>query len=73
MREYVVRQSCVDADAEAGAFDPVERAAGAVTLEGARVATCEPEAVSCFEGGDRDLEAMVVRQLGWRASPFGMG
>lgn len=73
MREYVVRQSCVDADAEAGAFDPVERAAGAVALEGARVATCEPEAAPCFESGDRDLEAMVARQLGWRCSPFGVG
>lgn len=73
MREYVVRQSCVDADAEAGAFDPVERAAGAVALEGARAVACEPEAAPCFESGDRDLEAMAARQLGWRCSPFGVG
>jgi len=73
MREYVVRQSCVDAEQEAGPFDAVERVAGAVALEGARVARCEPEAAPCFEGGDRDLEAMVARQLGWRCSPFGVG
>jgi hypothetical protein len=71
MREYVVRQSCVDADAEAGAFDPVERAAGTVALAGARVTTREPEVAPCFEASDRDLDEMAASQHGWQCSPFG--
>lgn len=73
MREYVVRQSCVDADAEAGAVGPIERAAGAVAFERSLAAAPVLEPTPYFASEDRDLEAMVARHRGWRCSPFGMG
>ncbi|MCF7751932.1 hypothetical protein KQ945_14325 [Bacillus subtilis subsp. subtilis] len=73
MREYVVRQSCVDAEGEAGAVHPAERAAGAVALERPVAAAPVLEPAPCFASDDRDLEAIAARQHGWRCSPFGMG
>jgi hypothetical protein len=40
MREYGVRQSCVDADAEAGAFDLVKR--GACAMQGMASSSIRP-------------------------------
>lgn len=75
MREYVVQQSCVDADAEAGEIGPIECAVGAVVLEMEMKMTTarDSETAPCNESGDRDLDAMVARQHGWQCSPFGMG
>lgn len=72
MREYVASQSDAEAVAVGRRLEAVRRAAASVALDTPAVGEGRFEEAPGVSSGDRDLEGMARRQLGWGCCPFGV-